>query len=130
MTDNNKFSIRNEIIEDIESRKEKGISTLLEKNKIARKFNTLRNISDLMYFSTVPLLFFTWTKRNTGRLIYYINPIIFVTIQFGLKKLISVQYENTKTAYNATNEDFEERIEFFASVVRDKYDPYEKLPKN
>ncbi len=130
MTESRKFSMKNEIIDDIIARRETGVSPLLEKKLIAIKFNTLRNISDIMYFSAVPFLFFCWTKRNTGRAIYLINPLIFGVSYFALSKLISFQYEKTKTAFNATDEDFEKRVKFFASVVKDKFDPYEKLPQN
>jgi len=130
MTESNKFSIKNEIIDDIISRKEKGISPLIINKNIAMRFNALRNISDLMYFSAVPFLFFCFTKRNSGRAIYYINPIIYGVSYFALSHFINLQYESTKKAFNATDEDFEQRVKFYASVVKDKYDPYEKLPQN
>ena len=130
MTESNKFCIKNEIIDDIISRREKGISPLLINRTIALKFNALRNVSDLMFFATVPVLFFSWTKRHSGRSIYFINPIIYGVSYFALSQLINMQYEKTKNAFKATDEDFGERIEFYASVVKDKYDPYEKLPQN
>lgn len=133
MTENNnsnKFSIKNELIDDIISRREKGVSPIIENRKIARRFITLRTISDLMYFSALPFLFFCWTKRNSGRMIYMINPLIFAGSYFALSKFIGIQYEKTRDALKASDEDFVDRLKFYATAVKDKYDPYEKLPQN
>ena len=125
------FSVKNEIIDDIISRREKGVSPLMVNKSIAVRFNTMRNIQDLMYFSAVPFLFFCWTKRNSGRKIYYLNPIIYGASYFALSSFINVHaYAATKESFKATDDDFEERVRFYASYVKDKYDPYEKLPQN
>ncbi len=129
MTNYSQLNVKNEIIDDILERKTNGVSPLLHKKKIASKFNFVRNLHDLMYFGSLPLLFFIWTKRNSGRLFYYSMGGLYFVTYFGLSFYRNKKYEETKNLLCANDEDFEKKVSFYASFVRDKYDPYERLPQ-
>jgi hypothetical protein len=124
-----KLNIRNEIIDDIIERKSNGVSPLLEKKRIASRFNLIRNTQDLLYFGALPLLFFIYTKRTSGRMVYCALGGAYFASYFGLGLLKKIKYEETKMLFAASDSDFEEKCRFYASVVRDKYDPYEALPR-
>lgn len=124
------LNVKNEIIDDIIERKTNGVSPLLSKRKIASRFNLIRNTHDLLYFGALPLLFFIYTKRTSGRTVYYAFGGAYIAGYLALSALKSAKYEETKRLFAANDLDFEEKCAFYASVVRDKYDPYEALPRN
>lgn len=124
------LNVKNEIIDDILERKSKGVSPLLEKKKIASFFNLIRNSHDLLYFGALPMLFFIYTKRSTGRMVYYYLGGAYFATYLAMSKFRNYQYIETKKLLASNDSDFEEKCAFYASVVRDKYDPYELLPKN
>ena len=124
------LNVKNEIIDDIIEIKSNGVSPLLEKKKYASRFNFVRNAHDLLYFGALPLLFFIYTKRTSGRMVYYAFGGVYIASYFALSVLRKTSYEETKRLFASNDEDFEEKCAFYSSVVRDKYDPYEPLPRN
>jgi len=128
--ENKKLNIKNEIIDDIIERKTNGVSPLLEKRRIASKFNLLRNAHDLLFFGALPLFFFIFTKKTSGRNVYYALGGAYLASYLVLSALRKKKYEETKRLLAANDEDFEKKSSFYASFVRDKYDPYEPLPRN
>lgn len=130
MSFHKELNIKNEIIDDIIERKSNGVSPLLEKKRAASRYNIIRNFHDLMYFGSLPYLFFVYSKRNSGRQIYNIFAGAYIATYLGLGYLKTIQYEKTKQLLAADDNNFEDKVAFHVSFVRDKYDPYEKLPKN
>jgi len=124
------LNIRNEIIDDIIERKSNGISPLLQKKMISSRFNLIRNTHDLLYFGALPMLFFIFTKRSSGRMVYYALGGAYFATYFALGIYRKNKYEQTKKFLSANDDDFELKCDFYSSVVRDKYDPYEAVPKN
>lgn len=123
------LNVKNEIIDDIVERKSNGVSPLLQKRKIASRYNMIRNSHDLLYFGALPMLFFIYTKRTSGRMVYYALGGAYIASYLALSALRKAKYEETKRIFAATDENFEEKCAFYASVVRDRYDPYEPLPR-
>lgn len=124
------LSVKNEIIDDILERKTNGISPLLNKKRIASRFNFLTNVHDLFYFASLPTLFFIYTKRNSGRNLYYLLGGVYGLSFLSLGYYKKFKVEEVKKVLQANDEDLNMKLNFYSSFIRDKYDPYENLTKN
>lgn len=127
--ESSELNIKNEIIDDILERKTNGVSPLLQKRKIASRFNMVRNAHDILYFGALPMLFFIYTKKTSGRMVYFVMGGVYIASYLALLALKKAKYEEAKRLFAASDENFEEKCAFYASVVRDRYDPYEPLPR-